>query len=77
MVQAGVVCIIRKHTHALLNVWQIAYSSEATEPFMWSLSHEKGGWPFWPSSCNPRLEQVEESVHDTDIHVHAVVSVIN
>ena len=47
IVQAGVVCISRKHTHALLKVQQSAYNGEATEPFMWSLSLELGGgWPF-------------------------------
>ena len=31
---ADVACIFRRHTHALLMVYQSAYNGEATEPFM-------------------------------------------
>ena len=44
---------------------------------MWSLSHEVGGVAILAVFKSSASKQVEESVHDTDIHIHAVVSVIN
>ena len=35
----------------------------------------RGGWPFWPFSSHQSTEGV--SVHDTDMDMQTVVSVIN
>jgi hypothetical protein len=44
---------------------------------MWSLSLEVGGVAILADFKSSESKQVEESVHDTDIHIHATVSVIN